>query len=181
MWLICATQLAATAPLASFEALVTPFTFAAFGFSGLGVGILFAGASACTLFVSIGMPRALSGRYASARGLLLLSLLAMGAACFGLTLRDASGFVSMLLLYFSAYASSQVSLYTVLNERFRTHARCAEFMGWVSAAGSLGRCAGPLWAISIYNNHAGVDSSRAFGASEPVWLLSGGGVLAGRK
>ena len=183
MWLMCATQLAATAPLASFEALVTPFTSNAFGFSGLDIGILFAGASACTLLISMGMPRALRGRYASARGFLLLSLLTMGAACFGLSLRDAPGFVSMLLLYFSAYASSQVSLYTVLNENFRVHPRCAEFMGWISAAGSLGRCAGPLWAISIYNNHVDVGdadgSSRAFGASEPVWLLNGGAAIAG--
>ena len=122
----------------------------------------------CTLLVSMAMPTV--QRRASTRVLLLLSALVMAAACAALLLEHAVAFVVLLLLFFAAYASSQASLFTAFNERYGTHPQSATFVGYISAAGSVGRCCGPLWASALYNCGHVADAT-------PVWLINAGGVL----
>ena len=54
-------------------------------------------------------------------------------------------------------------------------------MGWISAAGSVGRCAGPLWSVALYKSGlAGGESAiSATAAATPVWLINGLGVALG--
>ena len=188
LWSLCAVQLLSTSPLASFETLLTPFLQAAFDFSSFSIGLVFAASSAGTLLVSGAMPCMLRHKKASPAILLHISCLWMGVACMGLILPNPIAFVAMQVAFFSGYAASQVSLYTAFNERFRSDPRVAVYVGYISAAGSLGRCVGPLWANAWYNakyrngempSSGDGGAAAAMAAAAPVWLFNGGGVLVG--
>ena len=124
---------------------MTPYTMHAFGFTSAHTGVLFAVASGCTLLVSIAIPACL--RRTTPRAILLVPICLLGGSCVGMTADSSAAFVAMLLLFFAAYAASQTGLFCAFYERYCTHPRCAEFTGYISAAGSAGRCAGPLWAV----------------------------------
>ena len=176
LWALALVQLFVTLPLASFEALVTPYAGAAFELDGVRIGLLFAGASGCTLLVTFATPWMLV--HLSARGLLLVASAIMSTACIALVADAVVSFFVMQFVFFGAYAASQSALFCVFNERFRRHPRIGEYIGWISAAGSVGRCAGPLWAVALYRSNI-VGGATPAAAAEAIWLLSGGGVLIG--
>ena len=157
------------------SSLVTPYAEAAFRMPNSRIGLLFGSASLCTLFMAMFTPAFLAAT--SPRLLLLLSSALMAPAAAALALPSEAAFVGALLLFFVAFAACQASLFSAFNERYRTHPRCGELIGFISAAGSAGRCVGPLWAVALYTaRDARLD---AVAAAAPVWFANGGGVALG--
>lgn len=211
---LCMAQLFSTSPLATFEALVTPFALHQYGFTSAHVrqlfsirrnrsgscrrslvlpslpsllaahlrgrsagrdrapqvGFLFAAASTSTLLVTAATPTVL--RRSSARALLLVAVLVLGLTCLALAIPSPIAFVAMLLLFFAAYAASQAGLFCAFSERYQMHPQCAKLAGYISSAGSVGRCIGPPAFVALYN-HSG-DHAMTL-----VWIVNGGGALLG--
>ena len=110
-------------------------------------------------------------------------------------------FVASLLAFFACFAAAQTALFCIFNEVYGASPKRGEWLGWISSVASFGRVVGPLWAVALYDSAyepeqgSGGDQRRGGGGDQgsgtfaspaaaeaaalPIWLINGGGTLAG--